>query len=149
MKDVDFVISKLDAIRSEYAAVDFNDLPDPIKTFCLTSEFKAMVDNGGLLGFLINPSGDQADATLESLDTMGFVDIREKLESAISLFPGDILPASLDDRNDAIDGRDDLDAAWDELDNKFYAAGESIDAALRRWASVHEDVFPGGPQSAA
>jgi len=149
MEDVDFVISKLDAISSEYAAVDFNDLPDPIKTFCLTSEFKAMVDNGGLLGFLINPSGDQADATLESLYTIGLGDIREILKSAISLFPGGILPASIDDRNDAIDGRDDLDDAWDELDDKFYAAGESVDAALRKWASVHEDVFPGGPQSAS
>ena len=141
MDDTDFVIASIHAIWKKYSQT-MADMPEPVRVFWLVQYFKACVDNGGFAGFLINPSGDEANATISALQSLGAHNCRELLLTACSVFPDGVAPVELMERERVVYDNEDLDALWDPLDEEFYKDPDELDALLRRWILTHPDDFP-------
>ena len=135
MDDADYVIEVIDRVFERYGS-DLEAMPEPVRVFMLSQYFKAVVDNGGFGGFMVNPSGDRAEATLAALNEIGARESAALLSRACSFFPTGRVPDKLEERG-ALAEENDLDDKWSDLDDEFYSDPDWFDVRLKSYAQTH------------
>jgi hypothetical protein len=143
MRDVDFIIAMIEAVAKKYDPKDAMDLPSaPLRNFMLGQYFKACVDNGGMDGFLRNPSGDFAQETIAAFEAIGDTKSRDVLVRACSVFPGGQAIKDQTEREAFVEEREEpVLGLWAKLD-KAHWGHKRADALLRAYVVKNRDAFP-------
>jgi len=110
------------------------------------------VDNGGLEQFFFNSSGDNVEAVLDSLVSVGAERTLAVLRSAVEAFPGSVVPRDIEKRREALaSDRSKLPANLDALTKDYYGVRGELYPLLMRLVLEHRSDFalPDVPKSSA
>jgi HEAT repeat protein len=100
------------------------------------------INNGGLAQYFVNSSGDDWRDAVSGFKEMGFEERRKILDEAIAMF-GEAGPST--DRTarqkqlKKIYQRN--DAAFEELDDRYYKSSEAVKVLMTRFVLAHAEVF--------
>ena len=104
--------------------------------------FDAEVCNGGLMQFFGNSSGDHAIDTLDALSELGHAESHTALSTAIKLVGPLARESDRELRLTGFEGRwDELQPAFDPLEQTYYAAQAGLRQAWLLYAIRHADHF--------
>ena len=110
------------------------------RVFYLNQSLEREVNNGGFHQFFFNSSGDNADQTVDSLESIGALKTAELLRQAISKFPGGKVPADADERQvlmiDTLSNE-----AFQDLDGKFFAYEDPLTDLNFEWIKKNAGEF--------
>jgi hypothetical protein len=135
----DFVCDVINAVCERHGT-DISAMPPTVRDFMFAQYFKACIDNGGFYGFIINPSGDEALATVDAIAALGASRSKALLERVIRSFPDSNYPSSVFEREAVLDSVD-VDS-WDSADDEFYEDADQFDDLLVKWIMSNPNAFP-------
>lgn len=135
----DIICQAINAVCERYGTA-IRTTPPTVRDFMLAQYFKACVDNGGFCGFIINPSGDEALATIDALAALGASHSAALLERVVQSFPDRMYPVTLSEREAVLDSVD-VDS-WESADDEFFRDADGFDELLVRWIMANADDFP-------
>ena len=134
----DFISTIIDGVcESHGTAIDA--MPPKVRVFMFAQYFKACVDNGGFVGFIINPSGDYALAKIDALAELGASISEKLLERIVQSFPNGVYPSCVMERETLL-GMVDVDS-WNAADDAFYKDTDGFDELLVKWVLKHPNDF--------
>ncbi len=112
-----------------------------VRDFLLCLVFMGEVDNGGVIQFLSNSSGDMAAETVKALQRIDNR-VADSLTEALKYFPDGIAPRNRDERNALIDQfEEDIEKRLDELDGAVYEVEVNIDRQCYEFIQAHKNDF--------
>lgn len=116
---------KTEATRDNYRLyIGLMSLPDQ-----LVWDIEDLVmetDNGLLLQWLTNSSGDRYDITVDHLHKIGAVKARDIILSLKDFFPNGLIPLSQEERRAALAMEQMSDGEFDEFDERFEEPSETL-----------------------
>jgi len=120
----------------------FDGLAPPQKHYHAVLVYNAEVNNGGHAQYFVNSSGDHWRDALAALKAIGAKERAQILQEAAALFgtkgpSDDQIARHRQLAGFSVRAEDSLD----ELDNRYYACEENIDALLAQYALDHKEHF--------
>jgi len=113
-------------------------LPEKDQTLFLVWSATAEFDNGGFAQFFYNTVGEHSKAAVSAFRRIGAEQVAELLEQAIEIFPDSVVPADLDERNEALgELPESADDRFQELDDQFQSIGS--DPVMDQLANYYLD----------
>lgn len=108
------------------------DLDNIALTFSLLSVMHGQIQNGGIIQFIDNGSGNYFHETIEAAEKISDSILVEILTKAASVFPNATVPKDWDERRNVVDAIGDAHTAdfvvdeeweffWQELDERYYS----------------------------
>lgn len=130
-----------------YESVDYEDISDisdpPIRTLCYILNMHFQIENGGVIQFIDNGSGNDFDETLRSLEEINASIQARILMDVESIFPNNIVSKNWEHRRSQIDrinennvphvANFDSEEFWEMLDEKYYANYDSLYGAINKY----------------
>jgi hypothetical protein len=109
---------------------------EPEQTFWHAWQFVLETNNGGLLQFYQNQTGDYAVETVTALNEIRAAEIAAFLSESLSRFPGEAVPKNHVERRELLDGID--QSYWRTLDEQLNKLndGDKIDELLIRYTEA-------------
>nr|WP_255651237.1 DMP19 family protein [Cesiribacter sp. SM1] len=109
------------------AEADLNNLSAPEKVFVYIDYLDRQVNNGGFHQFFFNSTGEYAHEVLDAYEAIGAHKTADIIERAIKLFP--VLPIPKDTlvrRTVMLDLTEEIEDAWNSLDDEFYKYEDDV-----------------------
>jgi hypothetical protein len=102
------------------------------------------VNTGGFEQFFYNDAGKLAGDALRGLEFLGAQCMADILRRAMSIFPGEVVPAGQNERQEIICNSltDDQKELLENLDAEFYDCSEPVSDLLNAYIEKHPDEFP-------
>jgi len=97
---------------------------ETVKAFLYCVLFDNEVQNGGILQFFQNSSGDCSEETVTALHTLSAYKHEELLRKCFNFFPGAVVPKDRSKRNDAVKSIN--RAVFDDIDNEFFKSEKEL-----------------------
>jgi hypothetical protein len=143
-EDIGGSITKLDDyICNQCESGDHMDsLSDPQKIFYYIQCWGRDIKNGGFNQFYRNSSGDFAHETYDSLRIIGAYKIANIIMTANDQFPLKAVPKDRSERQKLLEQiQDTANEVWKELDQKFLANEEELNAVTMEFVRKNKDFF--------
>jgi HEAT repeat protein len=131
-------------------AVGLKNLTEPQRRLLYAKRFDWEICNGGIMQFFGNSTGNMTRETLEALKCLAHPEALAALEKAIELIGPLAFEKNRDQRLTAFEGRfDELQAAFDPLEEAFYKANGRFTQCVMQYAIQHRADFVDGENSTA
>ena len=102
----------------------------------LLDELEAEVNNGGFDQYFYNSAGDNTAETIQALDAVGAMHMANILRRAAAKFPGGMPPKERFTRQAVLLELFPEAAAFEELDNEFYAYPDDLSSLLKKFVAA-------------
>ena len=117
-------------------------LTEPQKNFYYNQNLEREVNNGGFNQFYLNPSGDFAHETVNSLKEIGAHKTAEILQKANDQFPDKTVPKDREKRQETLEQIEDAaNKIWEELDQKFFTYEDDLNSLNMDYVSKNRNDF--------
>ena len=121
---------------------DMNKLTEEQKIFYYNQCLEREINNGGFNQYFFNSSGDFAHFTVQSLHSIGANKTVDILQKAIDQFPSQKVPQDRTVRQEILEEiQEAADPIWEELDQKFYAYEDDLNALNIQFIRKHKEKF--------
>jgi len=141
-------------VDKTYDSVEFNDINEvsdqPIRNLCYLFDMHFQIQNGGIIQFIDNSSGNNFNETLKSLEIINLpihIDILQKVKS---VFPNNYVTKNWEERRLIIDrinennvpqiAEFDPDIFWEKLDKIYYANSDSFYNSINTYVLNYANV---------
>ena len=109
---------------------------DQSKVRELIDELEAEVNNGGFDQYFYNSAGDNTAETIQALEAIGALHMASIVKRAAAKFPGGMPPKERFAQQDILLEFFPKAAAFEELDNEFYAYPDDLSALLKKFVAA-------------
>jgi hypothetical protein len=136
--------SRMDRLFARIESHGFESLtPSERSAFALRWLY-VEVNNGGFDQFFYNDAGKLAGDALRGLESLGAQGMADILRRAMSIFPGGVVPADQNERQDFMCDSltDDQKELLEKLDAEFYKSSEPVSDLLTAYIEKHPEEFP-------
>ncbi|MGV3610463.1 MAG: DMP19 family protein [Fluviicola sp.] len=123
----DLLYNLIQKYYPDYDDYSFKNLDSVARTFVLIVNIDGQVQNGGLIQFIDNSTGDYFHETIESAKIIQNEKLVEILSKAATQYPNKQIPKDWDERRELWDSMcekhendKEWDHFWDELDKEYY-----------------------------
>lgn len=121
---------------------DMDKLTEPQKLFYYNQCLESEINNGGFNQYFFNSSGDFANLTIQSLQTIRANTTADILQKAIDQFPDKKVPLDWTERQEILEQiQDTADPVWEELDQKFYEYADDLNTLNLNFIRQHKADF--------
>jgi len=142
--DINGSIIELDNFIGELCSYgdDMDKLTEQQKQFYYNQCLEREINNGGFNQYFFNSSGDFANKTVQSLQTIGANKTADILQKAIDQFPNSNVPEERTERQEILDQiQETADLVWEELDQKFFTYEDDLNTLNIEFVKKHKDKF--------
>jgi hypothetical protein len=142
--DINCSIIELDNYIGELCSYgdEMDKLTDKQKQFYYNQCLEREINNGGFNQYFFNSSGDFAHQTVQSLLTIGANKTADILHTAIDQFPNKKVPEDRTERQIILEQiQKTADFVWEELDQKFFAYEDDLNALNIEFIRKNKDKF--------
>lgn len=94
------------------------------------------VENGGLIQYLDNATGDDFYRARDAAERIGRADVVALMDKVAAMFPGGVVPGDQGDRmlvTEALSEKLGGDDPFDELTRSFWVVQPALEASMDRW----------------
>jgi hypothetical protein len=117
-------------------------LSDPQRIFYCIQNLEREINNGGFKQFYQNSSGDFAHETYYALRVISATKTADIVRSANDQFPGRAVPKDKTERQKLLEQiQDTSDIVWNELDQRFLAHEEDLNAFSMEFIRKNKNFF--------
>ena len=121
---------------------EMDKLTEPQKQFYYNQCLEREINNGGFNQYFFNSSGDFANLTIQSLQTIRANTTADILQKAIDQFPDKKVPLDWTERQEILEQiQDTADPVWEELDQKFYEYADDLNTLNLNFIRQHKADF--------
>jgi hypothetical protein len=129
-------------IICDKAFVDYSKLSSAERTWFNVQCLINVVNNGGIISFYYNNGADYYQETIDDLKKLEQIKIIDLLERSARIFPKNIVPKTIDERNNVISnlpgGK--FDKEFGKLDEIFFKNTDELEQSLIDYLIKHEII---------